>query len=147
MSGRTILAVLASGLITLPVQAADNPWLGKWQLRLADPKEPPETLIYSDAGDGAMRMEAIEMGSVIVTRFDGRPASDLGAPIGQPRSLAVQWQSPNSYLWTFRMGDVPVMQGLNTVSENRTSFTEIAWKVSDPGRTFVLIYDRVPTAR
>lgn len=77
------LAVTIVCLAAVPLAAsarvADSPWFGTWKLRLSDPGEKPETLVYSDAGGDAMRMISVEAKSVIVTQFDGKPAPDIGA--------------------------------------------------------------------
>ena len=139
---RAAYAAALLGLIvgaSAPVQA--NPWLGTWHLRIK-PGEAPETLQYTDAGDGAMRMVSVETNSVIVTRFDGRPAADQGQTDGPARTLAIQWRSRTSYLWTFALDGVPFVQGLNTLVDDWQSFTEVAWRVTTPGKTTTLLYER-----
>jgi hypothetical protein len=58
------LKLVAVCLAALPVaaiaQTAASSWFGTWKLRLSDPSEKPETLVYSDAGGGAMRMVSVE---------------------------------------------------------------------------------------
>lgn len=114
-------------------------WFGQWSLR--DAGDEPETLIYGDAGDGAMRMESVEMGSVIVTRFDGAPVKDSG-PSGKDVALAVTAVSPTVYTWVFWMNGQPFVEGENTLAEDRRSFTEVSWRVGAPDRKITLVYDR-----
>ena len=118
-----------------------NPWFGQWSLRAEDAKGDPETLIYSDAGDGAMRMQSIEARSVIVTRFDGTPSPDTG-PNGAGNTLAVKATSPTRYSWTFSTDGKPFVQGENTLAADRQSFTEISWLVGKPEDKVTLIYQR-----
>ncbi|MFS0737427.1 hypothetical protein ABC347_10285 [Sphingomonas sp. 1P06PA] len=82
-------------------QHAPDAWFGTWKLKLKSPTEPPETLVYSDAGGGAMRMASVEQGSVLVTRLDGVPSTDLGGKGDGGPVLAVKATSPVSYIWTY----------------------------------------------
>lgn len=76
---RSVAAVILALFLTAAGQEhGDSPWFGTWALRAEDAGDQPETLIYSDAGNGAMRMESVEAQSVIVTRFDGEPVRDSG---------------------------------------------------------------------
>lgn len=140
------LGRLAVCLAVLPVaatpQMAENPWFGTWKLRLSDPAEKPETLVYSNAGDGAMRMVSVESKSVIVTRFDGKPASDTGENAANGTALAVKAISPTSYRWTFFKAGKPFVSGMNSLTSNRNSFTEVSWLVTKPAETITLTYDR-----
>ena len=68
--------------------------------------EKPETLIYSDAGDGAMRMVSVEENSTLITHFDGRPAV-IDAKAAEPRTLAIKAVSPTRYSWTFSVAGTP----------------------------------------
>lgn len=64
--GARMVGTAAALTVALPpgaVHAADNPWLGTWKMQV-NTGEPPETLVYSDAGDGAMWMVSVEMNSV-----------------------------------------------------------------------------------
>ena len=121
-----------------------NLWLGQWKLRLADPSETPETLVYSDAGGGAMRMVSVEAASEIVTRFDGRAAPDIGASArsGPPRTLAITAVSPTRYRWVFSISGKPFVAGVNTLAADRRSFTEISWRVDAPRKKVTLLYVR-----
>lgn len=123
-------------------QARESPWFGTWQLRLKGPSEEPETLIYSDAGNGAMRMVSVEQKSIIVTRFDGRPAADIGAGAGKGNALAIRATSPTSYEWTFYLAGKPFVKGRNRLLSDLKSFKEVSWRVSKPGDVVTLIYDR-----
>lgn len=135
-------SILGTALIA--AAPAPNPWLGTWKLRLADPAEKPETLVYSDAGHGAMRMVSVEDKSLIVTRFDGRPAPDTGrgAAAGPKRSLAITALSPTRYRWTFAIAGKPFVSGVNTLAADGRSFTEVSWRVNAPAKTVTLVYDR-----
>jgi hypothetical protein len=140
------LVFLSALLLAGAARAQANPWFGTWKLRLPDPAETPETLIYRDAGDGAgdgaMRMESVEAKSVIVTRFDGAPAPDVGTGGGEPRTLAVKATSPRSYSWTFAVAGTPRVQGVNTLAADGRSFTEVSWVVGKPEKTVTLVYER-----
>lgn len=129
-------------LLLLPAAApSPNPWLGTWSLR-APAGEPPETLVYTDAGEGAMRMVSVEAKSVILTRFDGRPAPDTGAgaTTGPARTLAVTAQTPRRYRWTFAIAGKPFVAGVNTLSADGRTFTEVSWRVDTPAKRVTLIY-------
>ena len=132
-------------LVALPAmalaQAAPNPWFGTWKLRLKHATEQPETLIYSDAGRGAMRMVSVEQGSVIVTRFDGKVSRDIGHG-GREPTLAVRAVSPTSYRWTYYRAGRPYVQGVNTLSADRRRFMETSWLVTKPDKLVTLTYDR-----
>lgn len=132
------LAVLHAGV----ARAATNPWFGTWKLKLDAPDQKPETLVYSDAGNGAMRMVSVEDKSVIVTRFDGEPAADRGAGAGRGNALAIKAVSPTSYTWTFFLAGKPRAQGKNTLSPNGRTFTESSWSVTAPANKVTLIYER-----
>ena len=139
---------VAIALFVLPpaalaqAQAVSSPWFGTWKLRLKAPGEAPETLVYSDAGGGAMRMVSVEQGSVIVTRFDGKPSADLGGRgTGEP-VLAVEAKSPTRYAWTFFRAGKPYVRGINTLAADRKTFTEVSWRIAEPGKTVTLVYDR-----
>lgn len=121
--------------------AGGSAWFGTWSLRAEDAKGDPETLIYSDAGNGAMRMESVEAGSVLVTRFDGRPAPDIGAK-GANRALAVTANSPTRYTWVFWSEGRPLVQGVNTLAPDGRSFTERSWPVENPDKVFTLVYEK-----
>ena len=123
-------------------QPASNPWFGTWKLRLKTSDEKPETLIYSDAGNGAIRMHSVEENSVIVTRWDGKPASDTGPKGNGKPTLAVKAISPTRYTWTFFRDGKPYIRGTNTLAPDRMTFTEVSWLISRPGKTATLIYDR-----
>jgi len=130
--------------VSLTAAAAQNPgnaWFGQWSLRAEDAGDEPETLIYSDAGNGAMRMESVEIGSVIVTRFDGTPVTDSGRA-NSGAALAVTTTSPTSYTWVFWMNGQPFVEGENTLSQDRQSFTEVSWRVDQPDKTVTLVYER-----
>jgi hypothetical protein len=127
---------MASAQVTL------NPWFGTWELRLKAADEKPETLVYSDAGNGAMRMVSVEEKSVIVTRFDGKPAIDIGPRGSGEPTLAVKALSPTSYSWTFYRHSKPYVRGVNTLAADLKTFTEVSWLISEPGKTVTLTYDR-----
>lgn len=129
-------------LLAVAAQGAPNPWFGTWKLRAADAGDKPETLIYSDAGDGAMRMESVEENSILVTRFDGQPAADLGKAAAQNRALAITATSPTSYRWTFSVAGTPRVQGVNTLATDMRSFTEVSWVSGKPDKTVTLVYER-----
>ena len=129
-------------LVAESAQAKANPWFGTWQLRLKDAGEKPETLVYSDAGGGAMRMVSVEQRSVIITRFDGKPSADIGEGAGKGNALAVKSVSPTSYSWTFIMAGKPFVQGRNTLAADRKTFTETSWLVSKPSDIVTLVYER-----
>ena len=133
---------LAAAFLGGAAPPAPSAWFGTWKLRLSNPTEKPETLVYSDAGGGAMRMVSVEANSVIVTRWDGRPSPNIGTSDGNKRTLAIHPTSPTSYMWTFAMDGKPVVQGRNTLAEDRRRFTEIAWQVERPDKVFTLIYER-----
>lgn len=131
-------------LLALPAAApSPNPWVGTWSLR-APAGEKPETLVYSDAGDGAMRMVSVEDRSEIVTRFDGRPAPDTGAgaATGPARTLAITADGPTRYRWTFGIAGKPFVAGVNTLAADGRSFTEVSWRVDTPQKRVTLVYDR-----
>ncbi|SOB80040.1 hypothetical protein SAMN06297144_0860 [Sphingomonas guangdongensis] len=141
----TSLRLAACSLLLLLAAAADPPpapWFGTWKLRLANPAEPPETLIYSDAGGGAMRMESVEENSILVTRFDGTPAPVGGKAAAAERTLAVTAVSPTSYRWLFAVAGSPRVAGINTLADDGRSFTERSWRVTAPEKVVTLIYDR-----
>jgi hypothetical protein len=131
---------LASLSLSAPAQAESRPWFGTWALRDAGNK--PETLIYSDAGGGAMRMVSVENRSVIVTRFDGQPAPDIGAGASGKTALAVKATSPMSYSWTFFKDGKPFVQGVNTLADDGKSFTEVSWLPAKRAETVTLVYER-----
>jgi hypothetical protein len=140
------LGFAAVCLVVLPfaatAQVAASPWFGTWKLRSSDPTEKPETLFYSDAGGGAMRMVSVESKSVIVTRFDGKPAADTGRGAAKGNALAVKAISPMSYSWTFLKAGKPFVSGRNSLAADRKSFTEVSWLVTKPAEKITLIYDR-----
>jgi hypothetical protein len=138
--------VFAASLVGACQNPNTNPWFGTWSLRAEDADGKPETLVYSDAGDGAMRMESVENKSVIVTRFDGAPASDSRAEGGRG-ALAVTSISPTSYSWTFWSDGKPFVEGLNTLATDRGSFTEVSWRVGKPDDKITLVYERKPATR
>ncbi len=117
-----------------------SPWFGTWALRAQDAGDRPETLIYSDAGAGGVRMESVEARSVIVTHFDGEPAVDSG-PNSSGSVLAIIATSPTSYAWTFWKAGKPFVQGLNTLADDRQSFTEVSWLADKPESRVTLIYE------
>ena len=135
-------ATIALLLTPAVAHAQDSPWFGTWTLRLKDAGEKPETLVYSDAGGGAMRMVSVEQKSVIVTQLDGKPAADVGYGAGKGNALAVKAVSPTSYTWTFFRAGKPFVRGRNTLAADRKSFTEVSWLVSKPGDRITLTYDR-----
>jgi hypothetical protein len=137
-----VIVCLAALPLAAIAQTTVSPWFGTWKLRLSGPGDKPETLIYSDAGGQAMRMVSVEAKSVIVTRFDGKPAADLGAGRGKGNALAVKSISPTSYSWTFIKAGEPFVSGRNSLSADRKSFTEVSWLVAKPDETITLIYDR-----
>lgn len=140
LSGTACLAIL---LLAGAAQARDNPWFGTWKLRLKDASEKPETLIYSDAGGGAMRMVSVEQQSMIVTRFNGKPAPNEGVKAKNGNSLAVKATSPTSYVWTFFMAGKPFVRGKNTLAPDRKTFSEVSWLISKPSDVVTLVYEKL----
>lgn len=138
----TAALVLAVSLTAATRHDGGNPWFGTWALRAQDAGDQPETLIYSDAGDGAMRMESVEAKSLIVTRFDGTPVTDAGPANTSGNALAVTATSPTRYTWVFWTGGKPFVEGINTLAEDGRSFTEISWRVGKPDATVTLVYER-----
>nr|WP_314434890.1 hypothetical protein [uncultured Brevundimonas sp.] len=139
---RIVAAVVFAILLTAARQGDVNPWFGSWSLRAEDAGGEPETLIYSDAGNGAMRMESVEAGSVVLTRFDGVPAADTGSAQTSGGALAVKAISPTRYSWVFFKDGQPFVEGVNTLSEDSRSFTEVSWRVGQPDKTVTLTYER-----
>lgn len=138
-----VIVGFSAGLsISSPSSAAANPWFGTWKLELKDPGEKPETLIYSDAGGGAMRMVSVEQQSVIVTRFDGRPAADKGSRAAKGNALAVKAISPTSYTWTFFLAGKPYVRGRNILANDLKTFKEVSWLVKKPADVVTLVYRR-----
>lgn len=143
MIARRTPALLAGALLlTAAAPEPASPWFGTWKLRLADPKERPETLVYSDAGNGAMRMESVEDRSELVTRFDGKPAADTGAGATGRNALAITATSRTSYRWIFLKDGKPFVAGRNAIAADGRSFTEVSWRVETPGETRTFVYDR-----
>ena len=136
-----MVLILAVSLTAATQRNPGDAWFGQWSLRAEDAGDEPESLIYSDAGNGAMRMESVEIGSVIVTRFDGAPVVDSGSS-NSGNALAVTTTSPTTYSWVFWMNGQPFVQGENTLSEDRQSFTEVSWRVGRPENRATLIYER-----
>ncbi len=132
-----MLMLFASG-----ARAATNPWLGIWKLKVENSTQKPETLVYSDAGDGAMRMLSVEDESEGVTHFDGEPALDVGKSHHPERALAIKATSATSYAWIFTINGKPVAQGLNTLAKDLKTFKEVSWAVGDPKKTMTVIYER-----
>jgi hypothetical protein len=137
-------AIICSTLLLIAgvAHAAINPWFGTWKLRAADAGDKPETLIYSDAGGGAMRMESVEENSILVTRFDAKPAADVGKASDQKRALAITALSPTSYRWVFSIDGTPRVEGVNTLAPDMQSFTEVSWLPAKPADTVTLVYER-----
>ncbi len=139
---RSVAAVILAVVLTAAGQeGAGSPWFGTWALRAEDAGDQPETLIYSDAGNGAMRMESVEARSVIVTHFDGEPVRASG-PTNSGNALAVTRTSPTSYAWVFWTAGEPFVQGQNTLADDGRSFTEVSWRIDRPERRVTLIYGR-----
>ena len=134
--------VLAALLGAAGPQSSASAWFGAWRLRALDDGGKPETLIYSDAGNGAMRMVSVEAQSVIVTRFDGAPAADVGPVAKAGNALAVRATSPTSYAWIFWSGGKPFVEGFNVLAEDRRSFKETSWLVENPDDKVTLVYER-----
>ncbi len=133
------LAVLP---LAATAQTAASPWFGTWKLRLKDASEKPETLVYSDAGNGAMRMVSVEARSVIVTHFDGKPSADIGGSAPAGNALAVKAVTPTIYTWTFIKAGKPFVSGRNSLAADGRTFTEVSWLVTKPAETITLIYER-----
>ncbi|VWX47255.1 hypothetical protein [Novosphingobium sp. 9U] len=133
---------LAILLLAGSAQAQSNLWFGTWKLRPNDASEKPETLIYSDAGDGAMKMVSVEQQSIIITHLDGKRAADVGPGNRQGASLAVKATSPTSYDWTFFKDGKPFVQGRNTLAADLKSFNEVSWLVTRPSDVVALVYER-----
>jgi hypothetical protein len=138
---RRIGVCLAVVPLTAAAPTPASPWFGTWKLRVSDPTESPETLVYSDAGGGAMRMVSVEQNSVIVTRMDGVAAADVGKD-GGGRTLAVRAITPTVYRWTFAIAGKPIAEGVNTLSVDGRMFEEVSWSPSKPGERITLIYER-----
>lgn len=132
---------LAGALSAGYAQAATSQWFGIWKLRIERADQTPETLLYSDAGNGAMRMVSVEDKSEIVTHWDGQPSADTGAG-SQDWTLAIKATSEASYRWTFAKRGKPVAQGLNTLADDAKTFREISWPVGDPTKTTTVTYER-----
>lgn len=137
-----VLIALTAAAPVAAEQADRSAWFGTWSLRLADPADKPETLIYSDAGGGAMRMVSVEDGRELITHFDGKPSVDVRAGPGPAPTLAIRATSPTSYTWTFARPAKPDVQGRNALAADRRSFTEVSWLVTEPAKTVTLVYDR-----
>lgn len=135
-----LLICLAAVPFAAAAQSKVNPWFGTWVLKDAGDK--PETLIYSDAGGGAMRMVSVEAGSVIVTQFDGKRAADIGPAASEGGGLAVKAVSPISYRWTFFKDGRPFVSGVNTLRRNGRVFDEVSWLISKPADRVTLVYER-----
>lgn len=99
-------------------------------------------LIYSDAGGGAMRMVSVESKTVIVTKFDGRPAANIGEGAAKGNALAVKTVSPTSYIWTFLKAGKPFVSGRNSLAADRKTFSEVSWLITKPNETITLTYER-----
>ena len=141
MAKPLIAALFVSALLAAaPVPAASNPWLGTWSLRDAGQK--PETLIYSDAGGGAMRMVSVEDRSELVTHFDGKPALNTGAGAFDRHALAVRSASPTSYTWTLFKEGKPWVRGRNVLAADHKSFTEVSWLAAKPTRKLTFVFDK-----
>jgi hypothetical protein len=133
-----MFAFLAAALPA--TETAVNLWLGTWALKDAGDK--PETLIYSDAGGGAMRMVSVEAKSIIVTRFDGKPAPDKGAGASEGSALAVKAESPTRYRWIYFRKGKPFVTGINTLRPGGRAFDEVSWLVAKPVEKVTLVYER-----
>ncbi|WP_315762206.1 hypothetical protein [Sphingomonas sp. Y38-1Y] len=142
--GRLIAASLIALLLTAATQPAKSGWFGVWKLRLDRPDMKPETLIYTDAGGGAMRMESVEDKSVLVTRFDGKPATDGGTGARPGGALAITATSPTSYDWTYFVAGKPWVRGRNRLAADLRSFSETSWRVAKPEDRITIIYERQP---
>ena len=131
-----------AALLAAPALAASNPWLGTWNLKLSTPSAKPETLIYSDAGNGGMRMVSVEDRSEVVTYFDGRPAPDTGAGAIRQNALAITTTSSTSYSWTLFKDGEPWVRGRNVLAADHGSFKEISWLVAKPEQKLTFTYKR-----
>ena len=133
---------MAALLLTTPAIAANNPWLGTWVLKLSDAGQKPETLIYSDAGGGAMRMVSVEDKSGIVTHFNSKPPLDTGAGATHQHALAITSTSPTSYTWALFRNGTPWVRGRNVLAANHKSFREVSWLIAKPGQKLTFVYER-----
>ena len=129
-------------LLSTPALAASNPWLGTWSLKLSDASGKPETLIYSDAGGGAMRMVSVEDGSEIVTHFDGQPALDTGEGADHQHALAITSTSPTSCTWTLFKDGKPWVRGQNVLAPDHRSFKEVSCLIAKFERKLTFTYER-----
>lgn len=135
-------AGLAVALVAAASRMASEAWFGTWKLRLRTPGERPETLIYSDAGAGAMRMVSVGDQREIVTRLDGRRTADRGANADRAYMLAITAVSPTRYRWMLAIAGTPYVPDINTLAGDRRSFTEVSWLVAKPAKRVTLVYDR-----
>ena len=141
--GRRHLTICICALtVAGTAQAAPNRWFGTWKLKREHPDQTPETLVYSDAGDGAMRMVSVEDKSVMVSRFDGAPAPDIGTGASQGWSLAIKATSAASYSWTLLKAGEARAQGLNTLAPDGRTFTEVSWPIGKRKQTITVTYER-----
>ena len=109
---------------------------------MSDASQKPETLIYSDAGGGAMRMVSVEDQSEIVTHFDGQPALDTGRGDTHQHALAITRTSPTSYTWTLFKDGKPWVTGKNVLASNKRSFEEVSWLIVKPEQKLKFVYEK-----
>ncbi len=128
--------------LTAGAQAPTSPWFGVWKLKLETSGQTPETLIYSDAGAGAMRMVSVEDKSEVITHFDGEPGTAVGMGSGQDWSLAIKATSATSYTWTFAKHGKPRAQGVNTLAPDLKTFKEVSWEAGKPETKMTITYER-----
>ena len=102
--------------------------VGTWKTS-SDSSSEPETVIYSDAGNGAMRMQSVERKSASITHFDGQPSEEVGSQIGPKQALAITATSPTSYTGVLSLDGKPIAEGKNAIAPDGKSFTEVNWLV------------------
>ena len=142
MRRRIIPFSLSVLLVASGAHAATSPWFGVWKLRLERPDQTAETLIYSDAGSGAMRMVSVEDKSLIVTHFDGQPAIDKGDGASRGWALAIKADGERSYRWPLLKEGAARAQGINTLAPDLKTFREVSSPLSHPERTVTMTYER-----
>lgn len=114
---------------------------GTWKT-FKDSSSEPETLVYSDAGHGAMRMQSLERKGALITHFDGAPAEEIDPQPGPKQALAIKASSAISYTWVLSMDGKPIAEGKNTIAPDGKSFTEVNWLAGKPTETYTMIYEK-----
>jgi hypothetical protein len=114
---------------------------GTWK-DVSEDSSAKETMVYSDGGNGKLKMQYVEAKSETVVALDGTPATENSPRATPGETFSYKKASPTELKYTVLMQGKPFVEGMQTVSADGKVLKDVSWLVSQPTEKTTEIFEK-----